>query len=248
MTTVDEVRDWLGRELYGEGHEKVGSITDIYLDDATGEPEWLAVKTGLFGMNVSFVPIAGASEMEDHVMVPYTKDTVKDAPNVDSDGELSPEQERRLYEHYEIAFGTVDAQAFDAPVGHDTSGPNTDTAMTRSEEEMVVGSRERETGRARLRKYIVTEEVQQRVPVSREEVRIEREPITDANIDEALAGPALHEEEHEVTLYEEEPVVEKRVVPKERVRLEKEREVGEETVEGEIRKEQIEAEGDVRRR
>ncbi len=120
--------------------------------------------------------------------------------------------------------------------------------MTRSEEEIAVGTRQREAGRARLRKYVVTEEVQQRVPVAREEVRIEREPVTDANVDEALEGPALDEEEHEVTLHEEEPVVEKRVVPKERVRLEKEREVDEETVEGELRKEQIEAEGDISRR
>ena len=242
MTTVEAVRDWQGRDLYGEGHEKIGEITDIYVDDATGEPEWLAVKTGLFGMKSSFVPIAGASMMEDHVMVPYSKDTVKDAPNVDADGELSPEQELRLYEHYDMQRAT------EAGVGHDTSDPNTDTAMTRSEEEMAVGTRQREAGRARLRKYVVTEEVQQRVPVSREEVRIEREPITDANVDEALEGPALHEDEHEVTLYEEEPVVEKRVVPKERVRLEKEREVDEETVAGEIRKEQIEAEGDISRR
>ena len=245
MTTVEEVRDWQGRELYGEGQEKIGEITDIYLDDATGEPEWLAVKTGLFGMKSSFVPLAGAARMEDHVMVPYSKDTVKDAPNVDADGELGPEQERRLYEHYEMPRGTFDEEA---PVGHDTSGPNTDTAMTRSEEEIAVGTRQREAGRARLRKYVVTEEVQQRVPVAREEVRIEREPITDANVDEALEGPALDEEEHEVTLHEEEPVVEKRVVPKERVRLEKEREIDEQTVEGELRKEQIEAEGDINRR
>ena len=102
-------------------------------------------------------------------------------------------------------------------VGRDVSGPTTDDAMTRSEEELRVGTRTHETGRVRLRTYVVTEHVQQTVPVRREEVRVEREPISDANVDQAMAGPEISEEEHEVVLHEEEPVVETRVVPKERV-------------------------------
>src|SRR4051812_38909610 len=94
--------------------------------------------------------------------------------------------------------------------------------MTRSEEELRVGTERRQTGTARLRKYVVTENVTQTVPVRREEVRLEREPITDANIDDAMDGPAISDEEHEVVLHEEQPVVDKRVVPKERVRLDKE--------------------------
>ena len=93
--------------------------------------------------------------------------------------------------------------------------------MTRSEEELDVGVRRQEAGRARLRKYVVTEPVQTTVHVQREEVRVEREPITDANRDRAMAGEELSEDEHEVTLHAEEPVVEKRVVPKERVRLDR---------------------------
>jgi uncharacterized protein (TIGR02271 family) len=116
--------------------------------------------------------------------------------------------------------------------------------MTRSEEELRVGTERRETGRARLRKYVETEQVQQTVPVQREEVRIEREPITDANRGDALDGPDISEEEHEVTLHTEEPVVEKRTVPKERVRLDKDVRTDEETVSEEVRKERIEADGD----
>src|SRR3712207_2301431 len=104
-----------------------------------------------------------------------------------------------------------------------------------------------EVGRARLRKYIVTEQVQTTVPVQREEVRIEREPITEGNVDQALDGPALSEEEHEVTLHAEQPVVEKNVVPKERVRLEKDTFTEEQTVSDEVRKERIETEGDAGR-
>ncbi len=92
--------------------------------------------------------------------------------------------------------------------------------MTLSEEELRVGTTEREAGRVRLKKYIVEDEVTETVPVRREEVRVEREPITDANRGDALDGPAISEEEHEVVLHEEEVVAEKRTVPKERIRLE----------------------------
>jgi len=116
--------------------------------------------------------------------------------------------------------------------------------MTRSEEELRVGTTRRETGRARLHKYVETETVQQTVPVEREEVRVEREPITDENIEQAMRGPDISEAEHEVTLHAEEPVVEKRTVPKERVRLDKETVSDEETVNQEVRKEQIEGDAE----
>ena len=129
-------------------------------------------------------------------------------------------------------------------VGHDTSGPTTDSAMTRSEEQLHVGTETRESGRARLRKYVVTEQETVTVPVQREEVRIEREPITDANRGEALDGPAISEEEHEVVLHEERPVVEKEAVPVERVRLDKETVTEQQQVTEEVRKEQIDTDGD----
>jgi uncharacterized protein (TIGR02271 family) len=129
-------------------------------------------------------------------------------------------------------------------VGRDTSGPTTDNAMTRSEEELRVGTAQRERGRVRLRKYVTTEEQQVTVPVRREEVRVEREPVTDANLDAATSGPEISEEEHEVVLREEEAVVEKRVVPRERVRLDKETVTDERQVSEEVRKEQLEVEGD----
>jgi uncharacterized protein (TIGR02271 family) len=112
--------------------------------------------------------------------------------------------------------------------------------MTRSEEELRVGTTQRERGRVRLRKYVTTEQVQQTVPVQRERVRVEREPITDANLDAATSGPEISEAEHEVVLREEEPVVEKRVVPRERMRLDKDTVTDQERVAEEVRKEQIE--------
>jgi uncharacterized protein (TIGR02271 family) len=123
-------------------------------------------------------------------------------------------------------------------------GDGDDEAMTRSEEEVRVGTAERERGRARLRKWVETEQVDETVPVKRETARVEREPITDANVDDATSGPEISEAEHEVTLHEEEAVVEKRAVPKERVRLEKDTETDEEQISETVRKERIVEEGD----
>jgi uncharacterized protein (TIGR02271 family) len=128
--------------------------------------------------------------------------------------------------------------------GHDTSGGNTDDAMMRSEERVHVGTEGVEAGRARLRKYVVTENVTQTVPVSHEEVRVEREPITDANVGAAMDGPEISEEEHEVTLHAERPVVAKEAVPVERVRMDTETVTEEQTVNESVRKEQIDVEGD----
>jgi uncharacterized protein (TIGR02271 family) len=136
-----------------------------------------------------------------------------------------------------------DGHDHDGHDGHDTSGPNTDDAMTRSEEELRVGTRQREAGRARLRKYVVTEMVTKTVPVQREEVRVEREPITDANRDAATDGPDISEEEHEVVLHEDEVVVDKQAVPKERVQMGTETVTEDREVSEEVRKEQIETEG-----
>ncbi|MGW5780066.1 YsnF/AvaK domain-containing protein [Streptomyces sp. NPDC003863] len=119
-----------------------------------------------------------------------------------------------------------------------------DVAMTRSEEQMHVGTERFETGRARLRKYVVTEEVQQTVPVCHEEVRAEREPLTDADREQVMSGAEISEAEREVTLHEERPVVETRAVPVDRVGLRTEEVTEEETVTGQVRKERIEVEAD----
>jgi uncharacterized protein (TIGR02271 family) len=240
--TETTVATWRGCTAVDGDGNKIGSIDEIYMDADTGKPEWLAVKTGMFGTKLSFVPIAEATETDGDVRLPYDKQQVKDAPNAEADGQLSQEEEAALYSHYGLDYSEARSDS-GLPVGRDTSGPTTDDAMTRSEEELKVGTTSRESGRARLRKYVVTEQVQQTVPVSHEEVRIEREPISDANVGDAKAGPEISEEEHEVVLHEEEVVTEKRTVPKERVRMDKQTVTDEQTVSEEVRKEQIEAEG-----
>lgn len=272
-----------GNVLDNDG-DKIGSIGQVYLDDTTGEPSWVTVKTGLFGTSESFVPLDNARVNGEDIVVAFEKETVKGAPRVDADNNLSPEEEDNLYSYYQVGgtttattgvdtdrshidetsavAGTYDNDIVDNDivdndsvdrdrdrdaVGHDTSGPTTDSSMTRSEEQIRVGTQTRETGRARLRKYVVTENVTQTVPVSREEVRIEREPITDANIGDATSGPDISEEEHEVVLHSEVPVVQKETVPVERVRLDTETVTEQQTVSDEVRKEQIDIDSDADR-
>jgi uncharacterized protein (TIGR02271 family) len=261
MPEMTEAYEWQGRTMVGSDGEKIGKISEIYEDPATGKPEWATVSSGLFGTKSNFVPLAGASTAGEDVRAQVTKEQVKDAPGVEADGELSEQEERRLFEHYNVPYtteGSTTAQGQPSggdhtagdrvegrgQVGHDTSGPTTDDAMTRSEEELRVGTRQREAGRARLRKYVVTEMVTKTVPVQREEVRIEREPITDANHDQATSGADISEEEHEVVLHEDEVVVDKDVVAKERVRMGTETVTEDREVSEEVRKEQIETEGD----
>jgi uncharacterized protein (TIGR02271 family) len=265
MIAEQQISQVIGSTAVGNDGGKLGKVGEVYLDDETGRPEWATVHTGLFGTKETFVPLAQADLSGDQVRLPYAKAKVKDAPRIDTDGHLSPEEEAELYHYYGLSnSGTPSAPPLSADqdgnrdrdrngvfddvegrtVGHDTSGPTTDSAMTRSEERLHVGTQRVEAGRARLRKYVVTENQTVTVPVSREEVHVEREPITDANIGDALDGPAISEEEHEVTLHAEQPVVEKEAVPVERVRLDTETVTEQRQVSDSVRKEQIELDTD----
>jgi len=262
---------WIGHDLIDETGHKIGRIEEVYTDQETNKPEWLAVTTGMFGNRTSFVPLQGVTSSEDCLVSPWDKAKVKDAPNAEADGHLSQEEEAALYRHYGLQYserrsdsGLPDGGKARADQGretrsdqgretrsdqgHDTSGPNTDTAMTRSEEEMRVDTTQHETGRARLRKWVETEHQTVTVPVRKERVEVVREPITEGNRGAAMSGPDISEEEHEVVLTEEQAVVDTQVVPKERVRLQKEVDTDDEQVSADLRKERIEVEGDADQR
>jgi len=264
-----------GGNVVADDGTRIGGIGQVYLDDQTSNPEWVTAKTGLFGTAESFVPLAQANLSGNDIVVPFDKDKVKDAPRVsDSDGHLSRDQEAELYRYYGLDYGDAgvdsgrssgdgqglgqgqgqgrglgrgngDGRGAADTVGHDTSGPTTDSAMTRSEEELHVGTQDQESGRVRLRKYVETEHVTETVPVRKERAVLEREPIDEANLDEATTGPAISEEEHEVVLHEERPVVEKSAVPVERIKLDKTADVEEHEVSEDVRKEQIDVDGDM---
>ena len=240
MTSPQDVQQFIGRTAVDSEGSKVGKIGQIYLDDQTGMPRWVTVATGLFGTRQSFAPLYGAQASDGEVMLAVSKEQIKDAPNVDDDGRIGASEQDGLYRHYAGYLGEQQTGYGPGGQARDTSGPVTDDAMTRSEEQLRVGTETVEAGRARLRKYVVTENVSTTVPVSHEEVRVEREPITDANRDAALSGEPISEEEHEVTLRAERPVVAKEAVPVERVRLATETVTEDAAVNETVRKEQIE--------
>jgi uncharacterized protein (TIGR02271 family) len=272
MLTQEQVGTLVGRDVHDRTGDKIGSIGQIWAD-VSGRPTWASVKTGLFGLKESLLPLQDADLQGDTVTVPFEKSQVKDAPNVDisHDEPLTQDEVDLLYRHYNISWDDS-AQAYQTGAEHarsaDFTGAGTgtagsgradydtdrtdydtertgvnrgDDAMTRSEERLNVGTQQEQVGKARLRKYVVTEQQQVNVPVSREEVRLEREPVTEANRGDAFDGPDITESEHEVTLRAERPVVDTETVPVERVRLGKETVTEEQTVGGEVRKERIEA-------
>jgi uncharacterized protein (TIGR02271 family) len=251
--TKNDLQRLSGTPVLDRQGDKIGKVGQVYLDDVSGEPTWVTVQSGLFGTTENFVPIGEADLSHDGLTVTYGKDEVKNAPGIDADGHLSPEESSELYRYYRLddvdGRGGIDGHLDgDRSRGIDgdrdsTVGRGTDDAMTRAEERLNVGTRSEEVGRARLRKYVVSEQVTQTVPVSHEEVRIEREPITDANRDAATSGKDLSSEEHEVTLHAERPAVEKEAVPVERVRLGTETVRDEQQVTEDVSKEVIDTDG-----
>lgn len=270
MINESQIASIAGTTVHDSDGDKIGKAGQVYLDDSTGSPSWVTVNTGLFGTSESFVPLEGAGLEGSDLRVAYQKSKVKDAPKVAADGHLDVSEEEELYRYYGLggAYDTMSNQTTDTTgttgtvtetsdrvddtrddnrhgtVGHDTSGPTTDDAMTRSEEHLVAGTQRSQAGRALLRKYVTTEQQSVTVPVSHEEAVVTREPITEANRDNALAGPSISEEEHEVDLQAERAVVSTEATPVERVRLDKQTVTEQQTVSGEVRKEQIELDDD----
>ncbi|MDT8912407.1 PRC and DUF2382 domain-containing protein [Amycolatopsis sp. PS_44_ISF1] len=236
--------------------EKLGKIGSVYLSDETGHPEWVTVKTGLFGLKESFVPLGGADLREHEVVTAVAKEKVSDAPRVDADGHLSPEQNDELYRYYglqqqagppraERRDRATAAPAADRRGGRDDrrAGRGDQAEVVRSEERMRVGTEAVPTGRVRLRKYVVTEQQEAKVPLRHEEVRVQREPIENG----APGQGRIEEAEQDVTLYAEKPVVRTETVPVEKIRLNKQQVTEEHTVRGEVRKEQVDVTDDTRR-
>ncbi len=257
----------------GDG-EKLGVVDGIYYDNNTDTPSWAAVRSGLFGHHVSLVPLAAASLHGDELHVPFDKQQLRSAPHQDPDRELTPEDEIELFGHYGVAYDTTadpELAAGPAPDAPTTVGDRdadrsaaADGAMTRSEERLRVHTESQAVGRVRLRKHVVTEYQQITVPVRREEIRIERVPVDEPDapapvaIDPSGAGPidgsaagqadpgttSAVDDEQEIILYAERPVVRTETVAVERIRLGKRTVTDQETVGGEVRREEIELDTD----
>src|SRR5215203_5882346 len=107
MLGQEQLRQVIGCEMYSAEGDKIGRVGQVYLDDSSQQPQWLTVNTGLFGTNETFVPVDEAEFFGDRVTVPFSKDRVKDAPNVPGDGHISIEEEQALYEYYGLEYDTT---------------------------------------------------------------------------------------------------------------------------------------------
>jgi uncharacterized protein (TIGR02271 family) len=222
---LDEMR---GAPVVDNTGEEIGKVEEIFYDHETRVPEWVGVGTGFFGTKRVLVPVQGAQVTDDGLVVAYAKEYVQDGPDIDSD-EISHEQETELSSFYGLGGGrTANVE---------------DQALTRSEEELEVGKRDVEAGRVRLRKWVETEPVALDVELRREVAHVTREPINEPVGDHEFSEDAI-----EVPLREEQPMVSKRTVAKERIGVEKGVETQRQTVEDEIRKERVEVDGDVESR
>jgi uncharacterized protein (TIGR02271 family) len=236
----------VGETAYDGAGDKVGSVGNLYTSDTTGQPEWVTVNTGMFGSKHTFVPLTGAHVESDGLHLAPTKSKIKEAPRIDAGGHLSEQEASQLYQYYGMQLpttrGRTDQKAMaDQNAKHRDAGTTDDRGMVRSEERLRAGTETVESGRVSLHKHVVTEEQQITVPVSHEEVHVVREPVAegDAHRGDATIG----DEDREVVLHEERPVVAKETVPVERVGLETETVRGEEQISDTVRKEQVDVRG-----
>jgi uncharacterized protein (TIGR02271 family) len=230
--TMERITEARGASVYDAHGDEIGVVDEIFYDRDTREPEWVGIGTGFFGTKRVLVPLDRAQLTDDGLRVPYSKDYVKDAPDIDSD-EISEQTEQELYSYYKLR---------NQPGRSRRAGAGKHE-VTRSEEELQVGKRPVEAGSVRLRKWVETEPVDVDLELQRETARVTREQI-----DQPVGDAEFGEDEVEVPLRAEEPVAQKRKVAKERVGIEKDVETDTATVRDEVRKERVDVEGDAEKR
>lgn len=259
---------YYGKTVVDTTGEKVGDVGQVYLDDQSGRPEWVTVRTGLFGLKETFVPLQGETFDGDTIVVPFTKDQIKGAPAIDPEGHISEDEEAELYNYYgRSQQRTADVYTDRTVAGVDTDrtvagdvredrlaaerdltaerdvkhDDNLTDGVVAHEERLNVGTEQVETGRVRIRKHVVTETQTVQVPVTREEIHVERTPIADG---EKVGDVELAEGEQEIVLHEERPVVSKETVATERVNVSTEKVTENQAVSANLAKERIEVDTD----
>ena len=282
------VKDLLTATAYDNNGDKVGDVNEVFVDDDSGQPTFVDVNHGLFGMGNSLVPLRGHSVEGTTLTLPFAKDRIKGAPDFAADKPLTPEQQSEIYQHYGIAgaargenntggethaptagtadsagsevagAGAVGAAERDGVTGTATSEEaasigsskdseaSDDNTLIRNEEHLNVGTQRVEAGEVRLHKYVATDTENVEVPVTHEEVRVERTPISAEDAEAQAKSGGLDSnstEDASVTLHEERPVINKETVPVEKVNLRTEEVSDTESVTEQVRKEEIDADG-----
>jgi uncharacterized protein (TIGR02271 family) len=232
----EQISSLYGRTVQDKSGQKVGSVGQLWAD-AAGRPNWVSVKTGLFGKRESMVPLSAVRMEQDHLAVPFDKDMVKKAPHVEARANqpLNDSEIDQLYAYYRIEAPPAPAPPQPGPA----RSQRAQEELTRSEERLRVGKESQPAGAARLRKYVVTEDVHTTVPIEHDEVRLEREPITPDK--QRNIRPEIGDRQREFDLHAERPVVSKEQVPVERVRMTEDQVTEDQAIDEQVRSERIEA-------
>jgi uncharacterized protein (TIGR02271 family) len=241
-----------GYEVYDQAGEKIGKVDDLFVDESD-QPEYIGVKMGFLGMSSTLIPWEAVSSTDDEgkaITVATDKATTKNGPTFDDDRDITPEFENEVYSYYGLqrTSSTEESGAYESYYAEETTqtagmADRTDLAdedelrVQRTEEELAAGTREREAGQLKVRKRVRTDREHIEVPTRHEEVSVERVPV-EGEATEAEIG----EDEVVVPVTEEEVVVGKRPVVKEEVRIRKDVVEDTETVEEDVRREEIEVE------
>lgn len=265
MANKNNVRDLFETTAYDSTGEKLGDVQEVFVDDNSGQPTFVEVKHGLFGLSSSLVPLKGHRLEGKDLHLAFEKDRIKDAPSIDADQGLTPEEQNRIFEHYGVAnvqskneyvaderrternaaagAGVGAAANERTDVERNRAANTVDNSIIRSEEQLDVHKERVQSGKARLRKYVVEDTETVEVPVTREEVRVERTPISEEEA--ANYRGEIGEDEASVVLNEERVDVQKKTVPVEKVNLAKEQVTETERHTETLAKEQIETDADI---
>ena len=258
-----EAEAFEGYEVYDRDGEKIGKVEDLFVNERD-EPEYLGVKMGLFGLSgTTLVPweVCRRDEAQERIEVDAEKNRVKDAPSFDEDEAITSDYEREIHAYYGLqsgedledrgAYGSYYSDDEDNDLGdRDEVRDDDELTVQRTEEELRAGTREKEAGEVNVRKRVRTDREQVKVPKKREEVTVERVPVSEEEGERMAAGAEIVEDGDEirVPIVEEEVVVEKRQVVKEEVRLKKNVVEEEEIVEEDVRKEEVEVDDEAAHR
>ena len=274
MADYNRIEDLANATAFDVDGDKVGEVKDVYVNDTTGQPDFVSVNHGSFGGGESIVPLRGHTLRDGELHLAFPKDRIEDAPDLDENGHLTTEDQEAFYRHYGLTE-TQDVTTYETDARHEAAAPAAGAAagagyaagevredrtdfvdtdrrdvadvnndeLIRSEEHLNVNKERVESGQVRLRKYVVNETETVEVPVEREEVRVVREPISEA--DRANYDGNIGEAEASVTLHEDRVNVSKESVPVEKVSLETETVRDTETVSEQVRKERFETDGEV---
>lgn len=258
------LEDYVGYDVVDRQNQKIGTLECIW-SDATGNPEFIGVKTGWFLGKTHVVPAHNVqvSQSRSRLRLPYDEKLVKDAPSYASDLDMSDETEREVNRHYGVRMRGGSATGQTPHVAHGESAPTKagtaapsgqareatpeQATIQLSEEQLKIGKREVEVGGVRLRKIVRTEVVHQPVELQREELVIERVPASEAHTGRQQA---FNEQEVFIPLRREEAVVEKTTALREEVRARKATRTDRQEVSAEVRREDVEVEesGEAKRR